>query len=312
MKNQIKSNFGIFNNIEVWKLGGKALKDPFCIRETAENVTTAFKAPRNIVVVSAIGGITQMLISLFEAKKADNKKEMHRILRSFNRIHRKVVRNLFGRCDNYVACAKPFELMFKKLNNLAYSENFDDAELYASLLQFGELVNSNIFSMYLEMIGVPNHWFDPRPFIKTEGINSKATLRLPESQELISAGVTKLLEEHKTLVTAGFIASNLDSNRNSILDLDGSDDSAAIITVGVHGRVRYIKDIDGISSDDNPIPGDTRNIYKYVEKDHYYERFEGKKAPVRINSIRILAVNGNPTRISSYRRPDQYSTDIIY
>jgi aspartokinase len=300
--------------INVIKGGGAAIVDSEHIRMFSDYIYSLLIGNVTIILVlSAVKGVTRLLVSIFEAKEAKNEHSMRGRLQDFYLIHTKIILDLFPENKRVL---KSFESLFGELVDLVLSKDkYEKGKMYASILQYGELASSMIVSLYLKSIKVDNTLVDIRGYIKTTTAEGE-TLIHPKSRTLIMNGFPKLFKFKKKpeiLITQGFIACDYESGYNTVLSFDGSDTSAAFIAHSMKAnKIFFLKDVCGICVGDNITPpNDICNFYHNMTYGGYLRKFSKKtKYPVHPDAIKILRVRKIHTRICSFNYPHLYGTEI--
>ncbi len=295
--------------INVIKCGGASIEDGEHIKMLSDYIYS-FGGTAIIVVLSAVKGVTRLLDSIFEAKEINNEPLIRGRLQDFYLIHTKIIFDLSAENKKML---KAFESLFDNLKDIVLLESkYNKEEMRSSILQFGELSSSIIFSLYLKQIKINNKFIDIRDYIKTAS-NGKDVLIHPESERLIKEGFGKVLKKKpRIIITQGFIGKDYKSGENTVLPFDGSDTSAAFIAHSVMAsKIFFLKDVCGVCAGDDPKPGDTSNFYHHMTYTGYLKRFlRKKKYPVHPFAIKILGIKKIPTRICSFYYPHIYGTEI--
>lgn len=301
----------MINNLGLAKAGGAAFETIKLFENFPEKVIPSLENPKNILVCSAKKGITRLLMSIAEAVEVKNYPLVKGLLDDFFMIHNEIILDM---PYNSKKISKLLEKIFNQLCDCVYSQGrHTSMGKRASIIQYGELVNSKTFSSFLNSVGVKNKWFDSRMCIKTYGTLSNARIKEFESEQLINKYVPKLLHDHNLLITPGFICKDWKSGENSLLKLDGSDITAAKLADSLIANIiTYFKDVYGVCGEDNPTPEHTSNIFRYIYLNDYEEKFHDKKAPVDLTAIRTLSRKEIRTLICSFLNPSWYGTEIVY
>lgn len=215
----------------VAKFGGTSVAN-------AESICQVFRIVKcnpkiRIVVVSAIGGITDLLLEYSYASK--EKKE--RYIRHVSDIHINIVKEL----------GVPLEHVIKK--KIAGLKNYRDQEKLKAkdidhIVSLGEDLSSLIIHSFFCMNNLEAHFFDIRHLLKTTSTYGKATPIPGEIQKNLC-----LLPEG-LVVTQGFIGSD-DKGNTTTLGRGGSDYSAALLAEALKSKELLIyTDVDGVCSID--------------------------------------------------------------
>ncbi len=229
--------------MKVLKFGGTSVGTVESLR-SVKAIVEACDEPV-IVVVSALGGITDQLINT--AKLAAKGDIAH--LESYARIvdrHRKVIEGVVPSSDQLEVLSIVNPLL-EELGNIyrgvSLIKDLSDRTLDI-VVSYGERISSVIVS---HVISGAVH-LDSRSFIKTVKKWDKHILDNDATQPLIHAAFDHL--ESKVTVVPGFISSDAEGNVTN-LGRGGSDYTAAILAAALDARVLEIwTDVDGFMTAD--------------------------------------------------------------
>lgn len=300
--------------IFVSKIGGAGLETPKLFKNVVNQIVPYLDAENrdtNIVVCSAIKNITRILMSIFTAKKAGDEALTKGMMQDFGLIHSNIIRELSPK--RYTKVLDFFNETFSEIEDRLFNFNqYGEGENYASILQYGEIVSSKILSMYLEKNGKKNIWFDSRDYIKTKGKNKKSEIYETESRDLILENIPSLSSKSNFLITQGFIGKHYSTGQNTVLEMNGSDISAAFFAYALEAsKANFFKDICGVCVGDYTMPNDISNFLPLIDHTEYGVMFRGKKFyPVHPTAIEILGRKDIPTRVCSFYYPYLYGTEI--
>lgn len=229
--------------MKVLKFGGTSVGTVESLR-SVKAIVEACDEPV-IVVVSALGGITDQLINT--AKLAAKGDIAH--LESYARIvdrHRKVIEGIVPSA-NQLEVLSIVNPLLEELGNIyrgvSLIKDLSDRTLDI-VVSYGERISSVIVS---HVINGAVH-LDSRSFIKTVKKWDKHILDNDTTRPLIHAAFDHL--EPKVVVVPGFISSDADGNVTN-LGRGGSDYTAAILAAALDARVLEIwTDVDGFMTAD--------------------------------------------------------------
>ena len=144
----------------IYKFGGASVKDA----QSLENISEIIKNQDNLcIVVSAIGKTTNALEGLVNSyfNNLANKFDLFSGIFDF---HYKYIDDAFGESSEPVK--KKVSVFFDEIKQIidrTPSENFDKE--YDSLVSYGEMVSTFIFSEYLNSKGIKNTFIDRNNFV---------------------------------------------------------------------------------------------------------------------------------------------------
>ncbi len=214
-----------------------------------------------IVVVSAVGGITDKLLNT--ARTATRGTEDY--LSEYNEIvarHQTIIKQLLSGEKQTEILAK-VELLHGELANLYKGVSLIkdlSAKTENTIVCYGERISSLFISEYLGA-----ELFDSRDFIKTEVVGGKNVLNAELTKKLIKE---RFSEEKKLRLIPGFIATDAKSGEITNLGRGGSDYTAAILAANLNASALEIwTDVDGFMTADPRVISKAYTIEKlsYVE-----------------------------------------------
>lgn len=291
--------------MKVLKFGGTSVgsvKSILCLKRIVER--EARRQPV-VVVVSALGGITDKLLSTAQfALRGDDryKEEFDAMVARHHKMIDTIITEPKKREDLFNAV----DTLFEQLRSIYYgvylihdlSEKTQNA-----IVSYGERLSSNITAALIKN----GKLFDAREFIKTEHKNNKNVL----DSELTSRMVCDAFKElPKISVVPGFISRDEHTGETTNLGRGGSDYTAAIIAAALDAEVLEIwTDVDGFMTAD---PKVIRTAYTINELS-YKEAMElcnfGAKV-IYPPTIYPVCVKNIPIKVKNTFNPDNPGTII--
>ena len=251
--------------MQVFKFGGASVKDVKGVVNLA-NIVKSFKGERVVIVVSAMGKTTNKLEDLVSL--AYNQKEYLSVLNELKEYHQDIAMELLGELpERYVFFEQSIE---EKLADLA---SHDDMFAYDMIVPHGELMSTSIISAYLNKVGISCEWVDARSLIRTDQYFSEANVDWVVTEKQVIHQLKPIVEK-RTVITQGFIGSDVEGNTTT-LGREGSDYTGAILAycLNVEGFTVW-KDVPGILNADPRILDQTeqydRLSYREVTEMTYY------------------------------------------
>ncbi len=249
--------------MKVLKFGGTSVGSIKSILSLKKIVENEARQQSVIVVVSALGGITDKL--LYTAQLALNgdqgwKTEFDAMVDRHHQMIDAIIsdpssrENLFNVVDSLLDQLKSIYFGVYLIHDL--SEKTQDA-----IVSYGERLSSNIVATLIRGA----RWFDSRTFIKTERVNEKHTLDSELTYRLVKKTFSDL--PHISLVP-GFISRDKTTERTTNLGRGGSDYTAAIIAAALDAECLEIwTDVDGFMTADPKVikTAYTINELSYIE-----------------------------------------------
>ena len=249
--------------MKVLKFGGTSVGSVKSILSLKNIVENEAKSQPIIVVVSALGGITDKLLATSQlALKGDEswKDEFQAMVERHHKMIDTIITNprqredLFNKVDALLEQLRSIYFGVFLIHDL--SEKTQDA-----IVSYGERLSSLIVATLVKGA----KWMDSRDFIKTVQKNGKHVLETDLTNKLVRKAFADL--PHVTLVP-GFISRDAATDEVTNLGRGGSDYTAAIIAAALDADVLEIwTDVDGFMTADPRVikTAYTINELSYVE-----------------------------------------------
>ena len=249
--------------MKVLKFGGTSVGSVKSILSLKQIVENEAKKQPVVIVVSALGGITDKLIATSKLAVAGDEEWKTEFDAMVDRHHKMI--------DTIITDTKAREDLFIKVDALLdqlrsiyfgvflihdLSEKTSDA-----IVSYGERLSSLIVSTLVK----GSKWYDSREFIKTVDKNGKHLLDAELTTELVTKTFSDL---PRISLVPGFISSDRDSKEITNLGRGGSDYTAAIIAAALNAEVLEIwTDVDGFMTADPKVikTAYTINELSYIE-----------------------------------------------
>ena len=242
------------------KFGGTSVGSVKSILNVKQIVESATEPV--IVVVSALGGISDKLINtstMAAAGNANYESEYREIVRR----HEEMIREVIPAGEARRSLEHQVNVLLNELKDIfqgIYLIKDLSPKTSDMIVSYGERLSSIIAA---ELTGAT--WFDSREFIKTERKHSKSVLDTDLTNELVCKTFSKLPQ--RSLIP-GFISTDKNTGDVTNLGRGGSDYTAAIVAAALDADSLEIwTDVDGfMTADPRVIPNAyTINELSYVE-----------------------------------------------
>ena len=247
--------------MKVLKFGGSSVGSVHSIL-SVKKIVEAVEEPV-IVVVSALGGITDKLIKTSQMA-ADGDAAYEKEYRDIVNRHIEMVYTVIPAGEARIILLDQVNELLSELKNIfqgIYLIRDLSSKTSATIVSYGERLSSIIVTNLIE--GAV--WYDSRAFIKTEKKHSRHILDSDLTSQLIKATFSEL---PKVALVPGFISSDKNSGEVTNLGRGGSDYTASIIAAALQADVLEIwTDVDGfMTADPRVISGAyVINELSYVE-----------------------------------------------
>ena len=216
-----------------------------------------------VVVVSALGGITDKLISTSRLA-VEGKEEWRQEFDNMVDRHHKMIDTIITDTKKREKLFSTVDSLFEQLKSIyfgVYLIHDLSAKTQDAIVSYGERLSSQIVATLIDGA----KWFDSREFIKTEFKNNKHLLDSELTNQLVRKAFADL--PHISLVP-GFISRDKNNGETTNLGRGGSDYTAAIIAAALNADILEIwTDVDGfMTADPRVIPAAyTINQLSFIE-----------------------------------------------
>lgn len=295
--------------MQVLKFGGSSVANATNIGKVVSIVQDKVQFDRTIVVVSALGGITDLLLQCCQlsANADESYKEK---LKEAEQRHLQTIRDLLP-ITNQSGLLSQVKTMCNEIEDICngifllkeLSERTKDR-----VVSYGELLSSTIIAARLNADGIPCQWKDSRELITTNSNFGAAAVDFGSTNEKIQQYFFQSSSAHLFLMP-GFIASNAEGI-NTTLGRGGSDYTAAILAAGVDAQLLEIwTDVSGMMTAD---PRLVANV-KIIPQISYQEAMELSHFGAKViypPTIQPVSAKGIPTWIKNTFAPQDIGTII--
>src|SRR6266478_9109722 len=235
-------------NVVAFKFGGSSLLGAERMLHAASLVRTAAAVSHVTVIVSAMKGVTDHLLSIAHALADGKLVHARRKVEDLLALHLDVLRDLHLEEDDDLRIRRELKLLGADLLHEVPAEGrlAASAELFDRLASFGERLSARLFAAALEKSGVAAVPVASSEFVLTCDNFRDAQPHLEQTRQRGRAVLLPLLEDGIVPVVTGFIGATPDG-RITTLGRNSSDFSGAIIAHVVDADELVIwTDVDGI------------------------------------------------------------------
>lgn len=242
----------------VRKFGGTSVQNAEQFKKLSE-ILKDQKDAKSIVVVSAMGKTTNKLVSFNVNLTHNDIIFAENDLLSIEESHKKLIEELELGPDAILVLDKHIHLLRTIKDSVAINLDITLSQQDA-VLAIGELLSSNLLTLYFKKIGYSVTFLDSRTVISTNSDFGNAEVSLELTYQLINQAVTDLHQDNNIIIMGGFIGSD-EKKRTTTIGRGGSDYTAAIVANAVNAKLLEIwTDVDGIMTIDPKFSKDARRI----------------------------------------------------
>jgi aspartate kinase len=291
------------------KFGGTSLEDGHAFQRVAQIIDANLSA-NVVVVVSAMSGVTDALISGFQRAASSEPAEVLRNLEAHFDRHL-IVAGTFGsvatnRMEGSIDASRR-EIL--ELLDQVSAGRIPTAKGRDAMASHGERLSARLLTIVLEQHGIPASYVDARSCIVTDEEHGSAKPLLEETWRQTRAELQPLIASKRVPVLGGFIA----ASRNRVtttLGRGSSDYSATLFSAALGARETQIwTDVDGVMTADPNLVDAARTVSQIS----YAEAAELAQLGARVLHSRMIEPvisQGIPIRILNSRAPQGSGTLI--
>lgn len=287
----------------ILKFGGSSVSSTKRIL-TICNIVRQQALNQPIVVVSALSGITDLLISLTNVQKSEQSKIFRQILLT----HKKLVNELFEtpllRTKVMVYVQAKLEELKLYLTSKADNPGFSD-----KVVSFGETLASHIISEALEQSGINSTQVVATKLIVTNRNFGSADFIPKLTEQKVKKTLLPHLKSRIVPVVTGFVGA---TKRGEVTTLGrgGSDYSASILGYSLKAdEIQIWTDVDGVFTADPRVVESARIISNISYREASEMATFGAKV-LHPRTLRPAIEKGIPVRVLNTFKPDQPGTLI--
>jgi len=292
--------------MDVLKFGGTSVANATNIKQTV-SIFTQPKYSNSIVVVSALSGVTDLLIQTAIDASISNGKYLESIAH-LEQKHIDCVLELIP--TNNSNALQIVQEHFSELKNICegiYRLSELTGRTKDKVVSFGELLSSKIISSYLSSINQPHQWIDSREVIITDSNFGNANVDFEKTNHKINLKFN--IQNSKLFLAPGFVSSN-DKGVTTTLGRGGSDYTAAIFAGAINANNLEIwTDVSGMMTAD---PRWVLNV-KNIPHTSYKEAMELSHFGAKViypPTIQPAMQKNIPIWIKNTFKPEDYGTKI--
>jgi aspartate kinase len=274
----------------VAKFGGTSVS-------TKERIVTIAKIVRNefnrkpVVVVSALSGVTDLLLSIATVPHSKTEKIIQRI----NVLHQNLAKDLFTDPLVRKNVISYIEDELNEVRRIVKRGNFNKASL-DKLVSYGEILSSHIIANAIDSAGVKAVQIIATDLIVTDDNFGSAEFITVPTRKNVKRILIPIIKNEIVPVVTGFIGKTA-SGKITTLGRGGSDYSASIIGFCLGAEeIQIWTDVDGIFSADPRLVESARHLAAVSYKEASELATFGAKV-LHPRTIRPAVKNGIPVRI---------------
>jgi aspartokinase/homoserine dehydrogenase 1 len=299
-------------SLQVMKFGGSSVNDASCIAKVAEIITAAASDSDVVVVVSAMRGVTDLLIEAATQSETGNLDCVTAIFQEVRQRHESAANALIYSADRRRSIARKIHELIQQADNLC-QEILVRQKLTLrardSISGFGERLSAPLVAAALEERGLRSQAIDATELIVTDSCYGSAEPYVDLTRDRCEARLRPLLMQGIIPVVTGFIAATADGVPTT-LGRNSSDYSGSIVGAALNANeVTLWTDVDGILTTDPHLVPTASSILAMSYREASDLANLGAKV-LHPKTLRALMRSGIPLSIRNTFAPDRPGTKI--
>lgn len=289
------------------KFGGTSVADAAALQRLAAIVAGARQARPEagpVVVVSALSGVTDGLLSLASHAASAELAAARGILEALRERHRALADVVADRQRRERVVAendRDLAALSEVASALAVLREVSPRWLDA-IAATGEIVSSRLVAALLAARGVPAAWVDARRVLVTDGAHTAASPRLEATEAAARRELDGLLAAGRVPVLGGFVGATAEGVTTT-LGRGGSDYSASIVGACLGAReIQIWTDVDGMLTADPRLVDAAEPVPQLSFAEASELAYFGAKV-LHPSTIQPAIAREIPVRIRNARRP---------
>ena len=236
---------------QVYKFGGTSMKNADALEQVG-NLVINSDAENLIVVVSAMGGMTDALLQFSETQDS-------KLIEDIQSLYIETSDSLVKNVSSRLSLIEAFKEDIQAIREIAKLKDHASLSIEENeILGFGEIWTSKLLHAYLSAMGeIETSWLNPMDFLTIQNEDMGANVNWSKSKEAFTQAIQ---DKSGKVIMGGFIASDIEG-KSTNLGRNGSDYSASILgSLSEAQSVTIWTDVDGVLTGDPRVVNQARMI----------------------------------------------------
>ena len=236
---------------QVYKFGGTSMKNADALEQVG-NLVINSDAENLIVVVSAMGGMTDALLQFSETQDS-------KLIEDIQSLYIETSDSLVKNVSSRLSLIEAFKEDIQAIREIAKLKDHASLSIEENeILGFGEIWTSKLLHTYLSALGeIETSWLNPMDFLTIQNEDMGANVNWSKSKEAFTQAIQ---DKSGKVIMGGFIASDIEG-KSTNLGRNGSDYSASILgSLSEAQSVTIWTDVDGVLTGDPRVVNQARMI----------------------------------------------------
>lgn len=288
--------------MQVWKFGGTSVGKPERMHSIKKLISEDNQS--KIIVLSALSGTTNSLISISENTKKRDLNLSKTIIDDLYQHYQVFIKELYRSEKGLAKGQEIIDLEFARIRELISIEPYSPKQ-EKEMVAMGELLSTQMFSVYLEEEGIDVQLIPALDFMVIDGDGEPILKKIEENLRKI----IDLSNKNTIYVTQGFICRNPEGEIDN-LKRGGSDYTASLVGAAILAEeVQIWTDIDGMHNNDPRIVKNTFPIRELSFEEAAELAYFGAKI-LHPSTITPSKIKGVPVRLKNTMEPQAFGTLI--
>jgi aspartokinase/homoserine dehydrogenase 1 len=299
-------------NIKVMKFGGTSVGNADCIRRAATIVANAVRQDKVVVVVSAMSGVTNRLITAANESARGHLADFPGLIDRLRAEHLEAAHALVNDQKQLSALTAELDDIANEVGNLcqgiALLRELTPRTL-AAISSIGERLSARLMAGALRDLGVQTAVVDATEVIITDDEYGQAEPLMDQVRQRCEETLLPLIERNTTPVVTGFIGATVEGALTT-LGRGGSDYSATTLGAALDAdEILIWTDVDGVLTADPRLVPNARLLREISYNEAAELAYFGAKV-LHPKTLRPVAEAGIPVWIRNSFAPEQPGTKI--
>lgn len=295
------------------KFGGTSVGDVSRLEEVV-SITKQFLEQQPIIVASAMGGLTNILLDTAQNAVQRKTELVQNALKALRDRHHHIALTMIADEARRSKLIQEQQSSFEELTQLYYGismlRELSSRSLDA-IASFGEILSCRQIAAIFEENGIPSQFVDARTIIRTDDHFLEANVDFIVSNNAIATALLPIIEKGIVPVVTGFIAST-DEGITTTLGRSGSDYTGSIIGAALHSDEVWIwTDVDGVMTADPRVVKNAKVISELTYREAAEMSYFGAKV-IHPKTMTPAIEKNIPIRIKNTFNPTYPGTLISH
>jgi aspartate kinase len=294
------------------KFGGSSVNDSTCIAKVADIIKAAASDSDVVVVVSAMRGVTDLLIEAATESETGNQHRVTAIFQEVRQRHESAAMALIQSTDKRQTISHKIHELIQQARSLCQEIVLDrklTLRARDSVSGLGERLSAPLVAAALEERGLRSHAIDATELIVTDSCYGSAEPYMDLTRDRCEARLRPLLMQGVIPVVTGYIAATTDGVPTT-LGRNSSDYSGTIMGAALNAdEVTLWTDVDGILTTDPRLVPSASSILEMSYREASDLADLGAKV-LHPKTLHALIQSGIPLSIRNTFAPDRPGTKI--